>query len=112
MLFGKPQIQIETVFARTGIVKDHVVEHARLHAAGAVIGGIAHASPRCGRLGRFPAEKANGRSGVGNAFEGADFAVGTDDAFENSAGGTLLNGTQLGAGRGGEEQNAGQEKEG
>ena len=70
-----PDVQREAVFARAGIVKDHVCINNRLHAVRAERGRVAHALPFGRRLRRLPAERSDRRSSVGNSFECADFLV-------------------------------------
>ena len=72
---GRPDIQVETVFAYTRIAEDHVVENPALHAARAEFGGLADAFPLGGRHRWLPAEVADGRFGEGDAEECGDRAV-------------------------------------
>jgi hypothetical protein len=72
----KPDVEVETVFARLGVAKKDVAEDIGLQAGGAEFVGASHTGPRLDRLRSFPAPVSNGRSGKGNAFEHAHRLVG------------------------------------
>ena len=73
-----------------------------------VFGGV-DAFPGGGGLRGLPAEGADGRGGVGNAFEGADFAVGGEGTFDFAGGGFDLERVGGLGGHGGEKEEGGEE---
>lgn len=77
---GRPDVEVEAVFARARVPENHVVVDVALHAARAELGGFAGAFPFRGFDGRLPAEIADGRLGEWDAEERGDGAVGF--AFE------------------------------
>ncbi len=62
------------------------------------------AVPLGGGLGGLPAEVADGGSGVGNALEGADLAVGGEETFDFAFVGFDLEGVGGEGGAGGENE--------
>jgi hypothetical protein len=79
---GRPDVEGEAVFGGAGVVEDHVGIAAGLDAVRAEVAGEEDAFPLADGLRRTPAELFEGRLGVGNAFVGDDFLVGSEDAEE------------------------------
>src|SRR5579862_5045527 len=73
--FWRPDIQVETIFARSRVAKNHVVKYARLHALRAELCGLANALPAWDGLRLLPSQRADRRCGVWNALEDLDFAI-------------------------------------
>ena len=69
---GRPDVEVEAVFAHPVGAEAHVAEDGVLHAARAELDGLAHARPALDGLRRLPTLVARGRLREGDALKDAD----------------------------------------
>src|SRR6185503_15229714 len=79
---GGPDVESEAVFAGAGVVEDHIGVAAGLHTVRAKVGGGTNTLPFGRRHRWLPAEVANRRRGIRDAFEGDDLMVGSVGALD------------------------------
>ena len=81
---GRPDVQVEAIFAHFLRAEVHVAEHSLLHGIGTVFVRQPDAIPFLDRLRSLPPEVSDGRGGEGDAFKNLD--AGTVETFEDAVG--------------------------
>src|SRR5450631_3649387 len=72
---GRIDVEIQAVFAGSGVLEDHVVKDASLSAMRAVVCRVAGGLPLHGRCRRLPSQISDGWRGVGQSKKRIYFSI-------------------------------------